>query len=48
MTVTSQLLLRCLFLDQSTIDRESGSQYSLANYVEGRGEDNSQIMSADT
>lgn len=44
-----QVLLRCPFLDESTIDRESGSQQCALNCVEGREEDkNTQIMGANT
>ena len=36
MNVTSQTGLRCQFLDQSTLDRKSGSQNKNANCMDDR------------
>lgn len=36
MNVTSQTGIKCPFLDQSTLDRKSGSRNNTANCVDGR------------
>lgn len=44
MTETNQVLLRCPFLDESTIDRESGYKALLTVWKVGEEDKNTQIM----